>query len=108
MPLIRKSTYPGVILNVTSEQGSNFCHANPEETFVLHPVLTAYNCSKAALNSYTIGLAHELKEEGIKVNAVTPGHTSTKMSHFTGQTARAGAEVLLPWALLEKDGPTSM
>ena len=90
--------------------GSNFRHANPENIKlpVGWPTFTAYNCSKAALNSYTIALAHELKEEGIKVNAVTPGLSSTRLSQYSGKTARAGAEVLLPWTLLEKDGPTGM
>jgi len=68
----------------------------------------AYNTSKSAANSYTIALAQELKAEGIKVNAVTPGFTTTKLNHYTpgGKTIKAGAEVLLPWALLDKDGPT--
>ena len=91
--------------------GSNSYQANPDaQNFPAGgqnwTPFTAYNSSKAALNSYTIALAHELKGEGIKVNAVTPGLTSTKMSKYTGKTAKAGAEVLLRWALLEKDGPT--
>ncbi|KAF8800513.1 hypothetical protein BYT27DRAFT_7262914 [Phlegmacium glaucopus] len=53
-------------------------------------------------------ILRELKGEGIKVNAVSPGLTSTKMSKFTGKTAKDGAEVLPRWALLEKDdGPIS-
>ena len=69
-----------------------------------------YDTSKAALNSYTIALAHELKAEGFRVNAVTPGFTRTKLSgdHEHGKSPREGADVLLPWALLEKDGPTGM
>ncbi len=47
-------------------------------------------------------------KEGIKVNAVSPGFTSTKLNnyHAAGKTARLAAESLLPWALLDKDGPT--
>ncbi|KAF8804463.1 NAD(P)-binding protein [Phlegmacium glaucopus] len=110
LPLIRRSTYGGIIVNVSSLMGSNSYQANPDGGFPIAGrdwiAFTAYNSSKAALNSYTIALAHELKEEGIKVNAITPGLTSTKMSKYTGKTARGGAEVLLRWALLEKDGPT--
>jgi NAD(P)-dependent dehydrogenase (short-subunit alcohol dehydrogenase family) len=102
LPLIRKSMNGGVIVNVSSTLGSNAIQAE----HVRNPPIgsggsssrflrTAYSSSKAALNSYTIALAHELKGEGIKVNAVSPGLTS-----------KAGAEVLVPWVLLEKDGPT--
>jgi len=103
LPLLRKSTN-AVILNVSIDMASNTIQSNPNAS--LHVV--AYNTSKAAANSYTIALAQELKAEGIKVNAVTPGFTSTKLNGFLpgGKSARGGAEVLLPWALLEKDGPT--
>ena len=113
LPLVRKSTYGGVIVNVTSLLGSNSFNAKPQKKFgVGSPAntnqLAAYCSSKAALNSYTILLAQELREEGIKVNLVTPGLTSTNLSGGAGKTAKAGAEVLLPWALLDKDGPTCM
>ena len=113
VPLVRKSTNGGVIVNVSSIMGSNTFLANPKKKFgVGSPAhtnrLAAYSASKAALNSYTISLAHELREEGIKVNLVTPGLTSTGLSGGAGKTARAGAEVILPWALLEKDGRTGM
>lgn len=85
---------------------SNTIQSRPDA----HLHVVAYNTSKAAANSYTIALAQELKNEGIKVNAVTPGFTTTKLNNFLsgGKSARAGAEALLPWALLEKDGPTCM
>jgi NAD(P)-dependent dehydrogenase (short-subunit alcohol dehydrogenase family) len=68
----------------------------------------AYNTSKAAANSYTIALAHELKAEGIKVNAVTPGFTTTRLNGFApgGKTPEQGAQTLAEWALLGKDGKT--
>jgi len=105
LPLLRKSTQ-AVILNVSIDMASNTIQSRPEAS--LHVV--AYNTSKAAANSYTIALAQELKAEGIKVNAVTPGFTSTKLNGFGagGKSVRDGAAVLLPWALLEKDGPTCL
>ncbi|KAF9464197.1 hypothetical protein BDZ94DRAFT_524513 [Collybia nuda] len=105
LPLLRASPQ-AVILNVTSDMASNFHQAQKGAS--LHFV--AYNTSKAAANSYTIALAQELRDEGIKVNAVTPGFTSTKLNFFGegGKSIRAGAEVLLPWALLGKEGPTGL
>ena len=103
LPLLRKAMN-AVILNVSIDMASNTIQSRPGA--ILHVV--AYNTSKSAANSYTIALAQELKAEGIKVNAVTPGFTTTKLNHYApgGKTMRASAEVLLPWALLDKDGPT--
>jgi NAD(P)-dependent dehydrogenase (short-subunit alcohol dehydrogenase family) len=105
LPLLRKPTH-AVILNVSTDMASNTFQARPNAS--LHFV--AYNASKAAANSYTIALAQELKGEGIKVNAVTPGFTTTKLNHYSegGKSVRDGAAILLPWALLEKDGPTCL
>ena len=112
LPLVRKSTN-GVIVNVSSILGSNAFQANPNRKFAAGSLgntnsLVAYSSSKAALNSYTIALSHELRGEGIKVNSVTPGLTSTNLSGGVGKSSRAGAEVLLSWALLKEDGPTGM
>ncbi|KAF8993514.1 hypothetical protein BDQ17DRAFT_1431692 [Cyathus striatus] len=90
LPLLKKSSEP-VITNVSSELGSN----------------SAQSASKAALNSYTIQLAHLLKGDQFKVNAVVPGHTATRMTHYRGaRTVTEGAESIIRWALLDKDGPT--
>jgi len=103
LPLIRKSNN-GVILNVSTDMASNSYQARPDSR--LHVV--AYNTSKAAMNSYSIALAHELKSEGIKVIVVTPGFTTTKLNHHApgGKTTKEGAESLVPWVLLDKNGPT--
>jgi NAD(P)-dependent dehydrogenase (short-subunit alcohol dehydrogenase family) len=103
IPLLRKSPQ-AVILNVSTDMASNSKQAVPGAG--LHVV--AYNTSKAAANSYTIALSQELRAENIKVNAVTPGFTTTKLNGHApgGKTSQDAAEILLPWALLNKDGPT--
>jgi NAD(P)-dependent dehydrogenase (short-subunit alcohol dehydrogenase family) len=108
LPLLRRSSpnHHAVILNVTTSLSSTTYQARPDSS--LHVV--AYNTSKAAANSYTVALAHELRCEGIRVNCVTPGFTSTKLNSYGegGKSAVEAAEVLLPWALLGADGPTGM
>ena len=106
LPLLRAPSpiSPRVILNVSSDMASNAFQARPNSMFHI----TAYNSSKAAVNSYTIALAKELEKEGIKVNAVTPGYTSTKLTGF-GEGAKSvekAAEGLAPFALLGEEGPT--
>ncbi|KAG6902417.1 hypothetical protein C0995_000343 [Termitomyces sp. Mi166 len=102
LPLLRKSSQ-AVILNVTTDMASNNRQSKADD---LHVV--AYNTSKAAANSYTIALAFELRKDGIKVNAITPGFTSTKLNNFRegGKPVKAGAEIILPWSLLNEEGPT--
>ncbi|KAJ7732003.1 hypothetical protein B0H16DRAFT_1733005 [Mycena metata] len=74
---------------------------------ILHQAVP-YNTSKVAVNSYTIALAHELKDEGIKVNCVSPGFTTTKLNGFApgGKTPEQGAAVLVEWALLDNTRKT--
>ncbi|KAJ3975837.1 hypothetical protein EV361DRAFT_886762 [Lentinula raphanica] len=97
LPLLRKGSDPVILLNSTS-MASNSYQARPDSS--LHVV--AYNTSKAAANSYVIALAHELKPEGFKVNAVTPGFTTTKLNGYApgGKTTEQAAELLAEWALL--------
>ncbi|KAF9005529.1 hypothetical protein BDQ17DRAFT_353465 [Cyathus striatus] len=103
LPLLKKSSEP-TITNVSSELGSNGTQCAPPERYFRSP---AYAASKAALNSYTINLAHHLEKDGFKVNAVVPGSTATKMNDYRGaRTVTEGAESIIRWALLEKDGPT--
>ncbi|KAJ7274874.1 hypothetical protein C8J57DRAFT_1312966 [Mycena rebaudengoi] len=98
LPLLRAASTPAapaVILNVSSAAGSNTTQAGPEGVLM---EFVAYNASKAALNAYTIYLAHALKAEGIKLNGYMPG----------GKTIEHGAEVLVKWSLLDKDGATGL
>jgi len=106
LPLLRAST-TRVILNVTSGLGSITKHADPSWEFG-NFLLLGYNSSKAAVNMFTVLLAKELREEGFKVNAVSPGYTATDLNQFRGkETAADAAAYLVEYALLDEEGPTA-
>lgn len=77
LPLLRKSP-AGRIVNMSSILGSQTLHADPASPIYNFKSL-AYDSSKAALNSFTIHLAHELKDTKIKVNSAHPGWVKTDM-----------------------------
>lgn len=56
LPLIRKSP-AGRIVNLSSTMGSLALQADPSYPYYSHKIF-AYTASKAALNAFTIGLAH--------------------------------------------------
>ena len=47
-----------------------------------------YAASKGAINSFTVGLAREVADEGIRVNAVAPGLVLTDLHETNGQPDR--------------------
>lgn len=65
----RKGRGGGAIVNVSSMAA----------TIGGRPGAAAYAASKAAVDAFTVGLAKELAEERIRVNAVRPGATVTAM-----------------------------
>ena len=104
LPLVKKSA-SGRIVNVSSGLGSLTLNADPDWDYAAVK-LTGYNGSKAALNMFTVLLAAELKDTGIKVNAVNPGYTATDLNGHSGhQTIEEGAAETVRVALLP-DGPT--
>lgn len=77
LPLLRKSA-AGRIVNLTSILGSLGEHSDPNSP--IHGKLyMAYNASKAAVNMFTVNLAHELRGTKIKVNAAHPGWVKTDL-----------------------------
>jgi NAD(P)-dependent dehydrogenase (short-subunit alcohol dehydrogenase family) len=48
-----------------------------------------YAASKAAIDTFTLGLSHEVADEGVRVNAVRPGIIDTEIHASGGQPDRA-------------------
>ena len=59
------------------KEGGRIVNISTEGTHMSFPGATAHLGSKAALEQYTKGLAHELASRGITVNTVSPGITDT-------------------------------
>jgi len=94
------------IVNVTSGLGSLTLHSDPSWKYYAVKS-TAYVTSKAALNGYTIILAHDLRDTAFKVNAVDPGYTATDFNHHSGPgTVADAAARVVKAAVLGEDGLT--
>jgi NAD(P)-dependent dehydrogenase (short-subunit alcohol dehydrogenase family) len=77
LPLILKSQ-SGRIVNMASIEGSLTLHADPS-SFIYDSKPFAYDASKAAVNSFTVHLAHELRNTPVKVNSAHPGWVKTEL-----------------------------
>jgi NAD(P)-dependent dehydrogenase (short-subunit alcohol dehydrogenase family) len=105
LPLLQRSD-AGRIVNMSSILGSQTLHADPTSPIYNFKSL-AYDASKAALNSFTIHLAHELKDTKIKVNSAHPGWVKTDMgTDAAPMEIPEGAKTGVALALLADDGPT--
>jgi NAD(P)-dependent dehydrogenase (short-subunit alcohol dehydrogenase family) len=104
LPLLHKSL-GGRIVNLSSILGSLTLHATPGSP-IYDAKTFAYDTSKSALNSFTIHLAHELKDTKIKVNSAHPGWVKTDMG---GEGAQldivTGAKTSVELATLQDSGP---
>jgi NAD(P)-dependent dehydrogenase (short-subunit alcohol dehydrogenase family) len=105
MDMLKLAEEPRIV-NVTSGLGSLTLHTDPSwKYFSIKP--PAYLTSKAALNGYTIALAHELRDTAFKVNAVDPGFTATDFNHHTGPgSVEDAAARVVKAATLDHSGPT--
>jgi len=97
LPLLRSSPRPRVV-NVSSEVGS---------IALMSGGRPAYSVSKAALNALTRLLAGELYRDGVLVNAVCPGWTSSDGTRGSGARSAAQGAASVVWAVtLPNGGPT--
>lgn len=105
LPLLRKSE-AGRIVNLSSILGSIEFHATPGSPVYDSKSTPAYNVSKAAVNAYTVQLAHELQGTNIKVNAAHPGWVKTDMGGAEApMDIVQGAKTSVALATLNGDGP---
>jgi NAD(P)-dependent dehydrogenase (short-subunit alcohol dehydrogenase family) len=105
LPLLRNSP-DARIVNVSSGVGSLAANADPSYPYraMFGPV---YPASKAAMNAITLAMMIELESTGIKVNAVSPGYTSTNLNGYQGtESVEDGSREVVRVALLGPDGPT--
>jgi NAD(P)-dependent dehydrogenase (short-subunit alcohol dehydrogenase family) len=103
LPLILKSQ-GGRIVNMASIEGSLSLHADPS-SFIYDSKPFAYDASKAAVNSFTVHLAHVLRNTPVKVNSAHPGWVKTELG---GEGAMMditeGAKTGVQLATLSDDG----
>jgi NAD(P)-dependent dehydrogenase (short-subunit alcohol dehydrogenase family) len=105
LPLLKKSD-AGRIVNVSSILGSLSLQAT-EGSPIYEAKIFSYNASKAALNAYTIHLAHALKDTKIKVNSAHPGWVKTDMGTDAAPMEIVdGAKTEVELATLPANGPT--
>ena len=104
LPLIRKSQ-AGRIVNVSSILSSLTLHSDPNSPIYQFKIF-AYDASKAALNSFTVHLAYELRETKIKVNSAHPGWVKTEMGGTNApMEVSEGGKTSAQLATLPDDGP---
>jgi NAD(P)-dependent dehydrogenase (short-subunit alcohol dehydrogenase family) len=105
LPLLKKSE-AGRIVNMSSILGSQTLHADPNSP-IYNLKSLSYDASKAALNSFTIHLAHELKDTKIKVNSAHPGWVKTDMgTDAAPMEIPEGGKTGVALALLDESGPS--
>lgn len=107
LPLLEAAP-AGRIVNQSSILGSLGSLTQAPEQFK-GSVNPAYTASKAALNGFTVALAHKYRGTALKVNAAHPGWVKTDLG---GQNApldvATGARTAVELATLPADGPSGL
>ena len=100
LPILRKQGY-GRIVNLSSVAGA-----------IAIPFQTYYSASKAAINSYTMALANEVKPFGIQVCCVQPGDIRTGFTAAREKNQMGddiyGGRIARSVAGMERDEQTGM
>jgi NAD(P)-dependent dehydrogenase (short-subunit alcohol dehydrogenase family) len=104
LPLLRQAE-AGRIVNVSSTMGSLADQSDPASGYY-GMVLPAYQASKAALNSITIGVAKSLAGSTVTVNAICPGWVQTDLGGDHNRvaaptTAEDASRIVAQLALVE-------
>lgn len=106
LPLLRKSNAARIVMMSSGLSSLTDALDMRSETWSVG--FAGYCASKTALNMLTVKLAKELDGEGIKVNAVDPGLTSTDMTgNGSGHSAEVGARPAVVLATTHAYGPTA-
>lgn len=106
LPLLRKSDAARIVMMSSGLSSLGEALDMRSETWSVG--FAGYCASKAALNMLTVKLAKELASEGIKVNAVDPGLTSTDMTgNGLGHSPDQGARPAVALATTHAYGPTA-
>jgi NAD(P)-dependent dehydrogenase (short-subunit alcohol dehydrogenase family) len=106
LPLLRNAQAARIV-NVASILGSLTVHADPKTTSVSDHKSFAYGSSKTLINSFTIYLAHALRDTPIKVNSAHPGWVKTDLGGSGASLELSeGGKTSAQLALLDENGPT--
>ena len=104
LPLLR-TTENSRIVNVGSGGGSLAANADPSNPH--RRMFGVYSASKTAMHAVSLAFATALEPEGIAVNTVDPGLTSTALNGFQGiRSVEEGASRIVEVALCEESSPT--
>jgi NAD(P)-dependent dehydrogenase (short-subunit alcohol dehydrogenase family) len=107
LPLLRSGDHPRIV-NVSSTMGSLSDQTDPASPYY-GTVVPAYQASKAALNSLTIGLSKLLSDTDVVVTSVCPGFVQTDLAPAAREhaplTAEEAAQVVVDAALAGPDTP---
>ena len=105
LPLLKASP-AGRIVNHSSVLGSLTSLSKQPEMFG-NFVIPAYTASKAALNGFTVALAHKTRGTALKVNSAHPGWVRTDLGGTEApMSAEDGAKSAVMLATLPADGAT--
>lgn len=106
LPLLRKSKAARIVMMSSGLGSLTDALDMRSETWTVG--FGGYCASKTALNMLTVKLAKELDRDGIKVNAVDPGLTSTDMTgNGPGHSPEEGARPAVALATTHACGPTA-
>jgi NAD(P)-dependent dehydrogenase (short-subunit alcohol dehydrogenase family) len=105
LPLLKESP-AGRIVNQSSQLGSlTSLQQNPDMFGDF--VVPSYTASKAALNGFTVALAHKTRGTALKVNSAHPGWVKTDLGGDNAPMGVVdGAKTAVTLATLSADGPT--